>query len=104
GDFARQLKGAVSALRRQRPAAVSTPAYKRAYRDGLTNVRLTYGPRLARRVAQQLRDPQGRSKALWDLIVLVRFYPGAPWHAARRAPAMLTNRAQSDRSAAPDRW
>ena len=104
GDFARQLEGAVRALRRQRSAALRKPGYRKAYKEGLTNVRLTYGPRLARRIARQLRSPSTRAKALRDLAILLRFYPSAPLHAARRAPKLIRDHEVSDRAARPEQW
>jgi glycosyltransferase involved in cell wall biosynthesis len=90
-DFALMLRSSVRVLRRQRPHARASASYRNAYRAGLWKWRTTYGVRLARRTFTNLRSPSTIGAGLRDLTILLRFYPGALLHAARRAPGLLAH-------------
>jgi glycosyltransferase involved in cell wall biosynthesis len=103
-DFALILKFAMSVLRRQRAVAMRSQASRGAYREGVRWLQLTYGVRLARQIPARLRSRTARAKAVRDLAVLLRFYPGVVLHTVRRAPALLRGRKVSERAVSPGSW
>ena len=90
-DFALMLKTAIEVLRSQRPYILRDKRRKEAYKTGVRSWQDWYGVLLARKVWAHARQREWK-RAVGDLLILTRYYPGVFARALRKLVSDMRSR------------